>query len=83
MLLSKVCPQQSSLTNDLDVMPITTANGRADCSVEAAAEIVAGTILQRYELASVMAAACKAMECAMNIAAPALVVAGSVQELPI
>jgi len=41
----------------------------------------AGTILQGRELPSVMAAACKAVEGAMNIEATALGVAGLLEEL--
>ena len=41
----------------------------------------AGTVLQGRELPSVMAAACKALEGAMNIEATALGVAGLLEEL--
>lgn len=43
----------------------------------------AGTVLQGRELPSVMAAACKALEGAMNIEATALGVAGLLEELSI
>ena len=43
----------------------------------------AGTVLQGRELPSVMAAACKALEGAMNIEATALGVAGLLEDLSI
>ena len=50
-----------------------------ECSVRH--QLEAGTVLQGRELYSVMAAACKALEGAMNIEATALGVSGLLEDL--